>query len=146
MSKVLITYASRTGNTQQIAEYIAEGVRIVGADATIKDVKDIKDAEELHGYKAIILGSPTYHGEMLPSVKTFLFLMEKANLKDKVGGAFGAYGWSGEAQDRIYNTMRNIFDMDVKGGALRLKSPEVKGAIGAAQEYGRTIGKKALKQ
>lgn len=144
MSRVLIAYASRTGNTQQIAEYIAEGVRIVGAEATVKDVKEIGDAEELNGYGAIIIGSPTYHGEMLASVKTFLFIMEKAHLKGKVGGAFGAYGWSGEAQDRIYNTMRNIFDMDLKGGALRLKSPEVKGAIEAAQDYGRTIAKKLM--
>lgn len=142
MKKVLIAYATRTGNTQQIAEYIAEGVRIGGAEATVKDVKNITNHEELEKYDAIIVGSPTYHGEMLQSAKTFLFLMEKANLKEKTGGSFGSYGWSGEAQDRIYNTMRNIFNMHVSGGAFRLKSPEVKGAIKASQDYGSTIVKK----
>jgi len=142
VEKVLIAYASRTGNTRQIAEYIAEGIRIGGAEAAVKDVKDIKKVEELEDYSAVIVGSPTYHGEMLQSAKTFLFLMEKANLKDKVGGAFGSYGWSGEAQDRIYNTMRNIFEMNVSGGAFRLKSPEVKGAVKVSQDYGRTIVKK----
>ncbi|MBN1573385.1 MAG: FprA family A-type flavoprotein [Deltaproteobacteria bacterium] len=142
MKKVLIAYASRTGNTQQIAEQIAEGVRLGGAEAVVKDVKEIKEVEELDGYAAIILGSPTYHGEMLQSVKTFLFLMEEAKLKEKVGGVFGSYGWSGEAQDRIYNTMRNIFDMKVMGGAFRLKSPEAKGAVKASHDYGRTIVKK----
>ena len=36
MSKILIVYASRTGETQKIAELIAEGLRFAMADVTIK--------------------------------------------------------------------------------------------------------------
>jgi hypothetical protein len=47
----------------------------------------------------------------MESMKTLLFLAEKAALQGKVGAAFGAFGWSGEAPERIFNTMLNIYRM-----------------------------------
>ena len=79
---------------------------------------------------------------MIQAMKTMLFLAEKAGLEGKVGGAFGAFGWSGEAPDRIYDTMKNIFNMDMVGGPLRLKSSSLGGGIQMAQDYGREIGAK----
>ncbi|MBW2220102.1 MAG: nitric oxide synthase, partial [Deltaproteobacteria bacterium] len=70
------------------------------------------------------------------------FLAEKADLEGKVGGAFGAFGWSGEAPDRIFETMKNIFKMDMVSGPLRLKSSAIGGAIQMAQDYGREIAEK----
>ena len=72
---------------------------------------DIKKEGDLKGYDAVVFGSPTYHGEMVQGMKTLLFMAEKAELEGKVGGAFGAFGWSGEAPDRIFETMKNIFKM-----------------------------------
>ena len=74
-------------------------------------------------------------------MKTLLFLAAKLDLKGKVGGAFGAFGWSGEAPDRIYDTMQNIFQMTLVGSPLRLKSAEIQGGMRMAQDYGREIGK-----
>ena len=111
MAKVLIVYATRTGQTQQIADLIAEGVRFAGHEAEVVDVKKIKSESDLVNYDAYAFGSPTYHGEMLQSMKTFLFIAEKADLANKAGGAFGSFGWSGEANDRIFDTMKNIFKM-----------------------------------
>jgi len=42
MSKILIVYFSRTGTTEKMANYIAEGVRFAGADAELKKVSQIK--------------------------------------------------------------------------------------------------------
>jgi flavorubredoxin len=142
MPKVLVIYATRAGETQNIADYIAEGIRFAGCDAKIMNVNTIKAAEDLAGYDAYVLGSATYHGEMLSSMKTLLFLGEKAGLEGKVGGAFGAFGWSGEAPDRIFDTMKHIFKMDMVSGPLRLKSSNLGGGVKAAQDYGREIGKK----
>ena len=75
-------------------------------------------------------------------MKTMLFLAEKANLEGKVGGAFGAFGWSGEAPGRIFETMKNIFKMDMVSGPLRLKSAYLEGGTQMAQNYGREIAKK----
>ena len=142
MAKFLIVYATRTGETQNIADLVAEGIRFSGHEANVVNVKDIKSEVELEGYDGYVFGSPTYHGEMLQGMKTFLFLAEKANLEGKVGGSFGAYGWSGEANDRIFETMKHILKMDLVGDTLRLKSSTLGGGLQMAQDYGRQIAKK----
>jgi flavorubredoxin len=142
MAKVLIVYATRTGETQTIADLIAEGIRFSGHAAAVVSVKEIKNEAELDGYDGYVFGSSTYHGEMLQGMKTFLFIAEKANLEGKVGGAFGSFGWSGEANDRIFETMKHILKMDLVGDTLRLKSSSLGGGLQMAQDYGREIAKK----
>lgn len=142
MPKILIVYTTRSGETRNIAERIAEGIRFQGVEAEVTDVAKIKNENDLKGYDGYVFGSPTYHGDMMQSMKTFLFLAEKAELEGKVGGSFGAFGWSGEALDRIFGTMKNVFKMNMVGDPLRLKSTVLGGGTQMAQEYGRQIGKK----
>jgi flavorubredoxin len=144
MSKALIVYSTRNGETRNIAEIIAEGLRFSLIGVTLKDVKDIKNETELAGYDAYMFGSSTYHGEMMTTMKTFLFLAEKAELQHKKGGAFGAFGWSGEAAERIYDTMKNIYGMDMVNSPLMLKSSTVEGGIKLAQAYGKELAAKVL--
>ena len=142
MAKALIVYATRTGETEKIGNLIAEGLRFSGHEAEVKKVTDIKKEDDLKGYDAVVLGSPTYHGEMVQGMKTLLFMAEKAALEGKVGGAFGAFGWSGEAPDRIFETMKNIFSMNMVSIPLRLKSANLGGGMKMAQDYGREISEK----
>ena len=142
MGKAFIVYATRSGQTKAIAGLIAEGIRIEGGEAEVINVTEVKKEEDLAGYDAYVFGSATYHGEMMQAMKTMLFLTEKANLEGKVGGSFGAFGWSGEAPSRIYDTMKNIFNMDMVSGPLKLKSAALGGGTQMAQEYGKEIGKK----
>ncbi len=142
MPNALVVCASRTGESQKIGELIAEGLRMAGVEVTVQNANEIKNEAGLTGYDAVVLGSATYHGDMLQKMKTLLFMAEKANLEGKVGGAFGAFGWSGEAPDRIFETMQHIFKMDMVNGPLRLKSSSLGGGIKMAQDYGREIAKK----
>ena len=142
MANVLIVCATRTGETLKIGELIGEGIRFSGHDTKVVKVNAIKNETDLQGYDALVFGSATYHGDMIQGMKTMLFLAEKAGLEGKVGGAFGAFGWSGEAPDRIFNTMKNIFKMDMVSGPLRLKSSSLGGGTQVAQDYGREIADK----
>ncbi len=74
MAYVKIVFASHAGETEAIANLIAEGVRISGHQATVVDVNAVKKAEELNDCDALVLGSATYHGQMMKSMKTLLFL------------------------------------------------------------------------
>ena len=123
MAKVLIVYATRIGNTRTIAEFIAEGLRDKGAEVKLTDVNDVKSEADFEGYDAYLFGSATYHGEMMPSMKQMLFIAERAKLSGKAGGAFGSYGWSGEAPQRIYDTMKNLYRMNMVDSALRVQVP-----------------------
>ena len=142
MKKALIVYATRTKDTKKIAELVAEGIRFGGMEVKAVDVKDIKNEADLEGYDAYVFGSATYHGQMLPGMKNLLFLAEKNDLKGKVGASFGAFGWSGEAPDRVFDTMRHVCEMDMVSGALRLKNASLGGGIQMAQDYGKAIAEK----
>lgn len=144
MSKALIVYSTRTGETTKIGELIAEGLRFSAVDVTLLNAKDIKKESDLMGYDAYMFGSSTYHGEMMNSMKTLLFIAEKAKLSGKPGGAFGSFGWSGEAAERIYDTMQNVFSMEMVKAPLMLKASEIGGAIKMAQEYGKELAGKLL--
>ncbi len=142
MSKALMVYATRTGETKKIGDLIGEGIRFSGHEVTLLKANDIKNESDLQGYDAFVFGSPTYHGDMMQGMKALLFLAEKAGLEEKIGGAFGAFGWSGEAPERIFSTMSNIFKMDMVSGPLRLKASSLGGGIQMAQDYGREIAEK----
>jgi flavorubredoxin len=140
MGNFLIVYATRSDETKKIGELIAEGIRISGNEVVLKKVSEIKNEDDLKGYDGYAFGSATYHGEMITSMKQLLFIAERAELEGKPGSAFGAYGWSGEAPGRIYDTMENIYSMKmVSGGPLMLKASWVGGGIQAAQEYGKSL-------
>jgi len=142
MAKALIVCATRTGETMKIGELIAEGIRFSGHEANVVKINDVKKETDLQGYDALVFGSATYHGDMIQGMKTMLFLAEKAGLEGKTGGAFGAFGWSGEAPGRIFDTMENIFKMNMVSGPLRLKSSSLGGGLQMAQDYGREIAEK----
>jgi flavorubredoxin len=143
MASALVVYATRTNQTKAIADLIAEGLRMSGIETTVMSVAEVdKNQVNLEDFDALILGAATYHGEMIQPMKTFLFSAEQAQLEGKVGGAFGAFGWSGEAPGRIFETMQHVFKMDMVDGPLMLKNPSLGGGKQMAQSYGKEIAEK----
>lgn len=145
--KVLIAYDSRTGNTEQMAQFMAEGVRFSGNDVDLKKISEIKEAGALQGYDAYIFGCPTYHRDMTQTMKTFLFLAQKANLAGKAGGAFGSYTHSGDAPKIIADTMEHVFKMNVDAGSFNLLENmlDSKEGLKACQDFGKLVCEKAKK-
>jgi len=146
--KVLIAYDSRTGHTEKMAGYMAEGVRFSGQEVETKKVSEIKNETALQGYDAYIFGSPTYHRDMTQGMKTFLFLAQKAGLEGKVGGAFGSYTHSGDAPKLIFDTLEFVFKMKmVDLGSFNLEEARISSSEGAkaCQDYGRNVGEQLAK-
>ncbi|HEX2993828.1 MAG TPA: flavodoxin domain-containing protein [Anaerolineales bacterium] len=142
MARALVIYDTLKGATKSIGELIAKGLMDVGVSVDVKNAVEITQEKDLVGYDAYIFGSATYHGEMMNSMKRLLFLAEKARLRGRVGGAFGAYGWSGEAPRRIFDTMCYILGMSMVKEPLRLKSPKDSEALERVSEYGCLIAEK----
>ena len=143
MSKVLIAYFSLSGNTEKMAQYIAEGVRFGNNEVTVRKLSEIKSAEDLAGYDGYILGSPTYHRDMAEPMKTFLFLMKKAALEGKLAGAFGSYTHDGNAPNIIIETMQYVFKMEPFNlGSLNMLDAMLEKTEGmrACQDYGKVFG------
>ncbi len=148
MKKVLLTYFSLTGNTEQMAQYIAEGLRIAGVAVVVQKIADLKKSEDLDGYDGYLFGSPTYHRDIVEPMKTFLFMSRKANLSDKLAGAFGTYTHSGDAPGIIFDTMEHVYKMrPFELSSFRLTDDKLatREGIKACQDYGRVFGE-ALKK
>jgi NAD(P)H dehydrogenase (quinone) len=94
---VLVTYHSATGNTEKMAQGVAEGAKAVsGTTVVLKRVGDVT-SNDLVSSDAVIVGSPVYFANMSGEVKTFLDnwglqskfdLFRERKMRNKVGGAF----------------------------------------------------------
>ena len=112
------------------------------------EVKYFVKPQELAEADAIILGMPTYYHDIGMDMKNILegASKEEINLKGKVGAAFGSYGWSGEAPNKLLEIMKNRFEMDVVEPALRIKyNPDKKG-LEECRQLGKTVAEKVLKR
>jgi flavodoxin short chain len=138
MTKALILYYSRTGNTEKMANAIAEGIKSSGNIEV--ELNYHADPKELSTYDALIVGAPTYNHDMPVDFKN-LFVeaaVEGISLKDKVGAVFGSYGWSGEAVKLIQKELEEAKFKMIDPGLRIQYVPDGKG-IEACHELGRRI-------
>ena len=112
VKRVLIAYVSAYGYTKQAAEYIAQGIQETGNfDIDVADIENISSGDlelKLTSSDAILAGSPTINQNTLLPVYTLFALINPIRDKGKIAGAFGSYGWSGEASKIILENFRNL--------------------------------------
>ncbi len=91
MAKAIVIYYSRSGNTKEMAEIIARSMNDSGLPTDCKAVNKVK-AEDLLGYDAIVMGSPTYYGHMAGPIKELFdeAIAFHGQLNGKVGAAFSS--------------------------------------------------------
>ena len=93
MRKTAVVYWSGTGNTQMMAEKVAEGVRAAGAEADVYNCTEFS-ADLLDNYEAVAFGCPSMGSEQLEDTEFEPVFTEcEAKLSGKVIGLFGSYGW-----------------------------------------------------
>ncbi|MGN0243508.1 MAG: flavodoxin [Lachnospiraceae bacterium] len=93
MSKIAIVYWSGTGNTQRMAEAVAEGVKEKGTEAVLLTTAEF-DATMMGDYDAIAFGCPAMGVEQLEEGEFEpIFEACKPSLQDKKIALFGSYGW-----------------------------------------------------
>ena len=93
MSKVAIVYWSGTGNTEAMADLIAQGVRAAGGTADLVHAADFT-AERVEDYDALAFGCPAMGAEVLEEMEFQpMFDACKRSLGGKRVALFGSYGW-----------------------------------------------------
>ena len=144
MAKILVLYYSRTGNTQKMAEAVTEGTRSV--QSVEAELKYYAMPEELADFDAVVVGIPTYHHDMTIDIKKLFeeVAMKNIDLKDKIGGAFGSYGWSGEAPQLVLEIMKHKFDMDVIESPLLIKYAPDQAGLEKCRQFGKEIAERLM--
>jgi len=92
---VLIVYYSHTGNTEKLAHAVAEGAQTVPFVTVLTKTPEEVTEADLKNADALLLGSPTYFGNMAAQMKAFIddwWFKYRVPLVDKVGGAFSSGG------------------------------------------------------
>lgn len=105
---VLVVYYSATGNTEKMAKAVVEGAKkIPGVEAVAKTPDKVIEAD-LKTADAIVLGSPTYYGNMAGPMKSFIddwWLKYQITLIDKVGGVFATGGSETGGKEQVIHSL-----------------------------------------
>jgi anaerobic nitric oxide reductase flavorubredoxin len=102
--RAVILYDTMWDGTRHMAEAIGDGLAEAGVDYKIFNlaVSDRNDVlVEVFRARTILVGSPTINNGPLPTIMPVLTDIKGLKFKNKVGAAFGTYGWSGEAVKAI---------------------------------------------
>ncbi len=107
---VALIYASAYGNTATLAQAIARGITKAGVavesiNCEFTEPEEIRAAVEKAG--GFIIGSPTLGGHAPTPVQTALGIVLSTATNNKLAGAFGSFGWSGEAVDLIESKLKD---------------------------------------
>lgn len=147
-NRVFIPYVSAYQNTGIMAEKIAEGICSAGNIEV--DVCDIEMMplgeidEQIARCNGLLIGSPTINQTVLLQIFQLFALINPIRDRGKLAGAFGSYGWSGEAEKIIAANIESL-KLKYMGEAFFTKftphEPELKKAF----EYGTRFGGQLLK-
>ena len=140
-NKALVVYDTMWHSTQQMAETIAGGLAEAGVYAVPMDLRCTHRSDvmtEVLDARAVIVGSPTLNNQVFPTVSDFLTYMKGLKPKNRVGAAFGSYGWSGEAVRQIADEL-TAMKFDVVEPGLRLQYVPDQEGLAACEDFGRKI-------
>ena len=150
---VLVTYHSATGNTEKMAQGVAEGAKAVsGTSVALKRVGEVI-GDDLLSADAVIVGSPVYGGNMSGQVKTFFdnwgpkFGLGTATgkMRNKVGAAFATGGGiSGGKEVTMLTILVSMLShqMIVIRGASATTGPDSPGIDDKEMAEARDLGKR----
>ena len=122
MAKGIVVYYSRSGNTKEMAEIIAAAMNTAGLPTDCKPVEKVK-ADDLLRYDAIVVGSPTYYGQMAGPIKQLFddAVVFHGQLDGKVGAAFASSANIGGGNE---TTIMGITEAMLIGGMIVHGDPQ----------------------
>jgi flavodoxin I len=144
MSEIIMIFASMTGNTEEMADAIAEGVRAEGVELVVKEVIDANVAE-LEGYDGILFGAYTWgDGDLPDEFLDFYDDMDDLDLSGKKAAVFGScdssYPAYGAAVDTLITKLKELGAEVVQEG-LKIELTPSKDEKEVCNQFGVTFAK-----
>ena len=142
-NKALVIYDTMWHSTEMMANSISSGISAEGVDVRPMYLRKWHRSDimtEVMDAKAIVVGSPTLNNGLFPTLADFLTYMKGLKPLNKIGAAFGSYGWSGEAVKQIETELTAMKFKMVEPG-LRIQYVPDNNNLEACYEFGRKIGK-----
>ncbi len=102
---VVLAYGSMYGNTEQLADEIARALAAQGVgpitvyNLSTADISHV--LRDVFRYDTLIVGSPTYNGELFPEAEGLLQKLAARNIPQRNFACFGSYTWAGAAVKKL---------------------------------------------
>lgn len=142
---VVIAYGTMYGNTEELAEAIAEELSAQG----IKNIVMCNVSKTPHSfilsdifrYKALIVGCPTYNAGLYPELEALLNKVAARDMKNRLLGYFGSFTWAGTAVKRITEYAERL-KFEVVGTPVEMKQGMKADVRCQARELGRAMAER----
>ena len=145
-NKAVVVYDTMWHSTQDMAEAISAGITDTGVIVKPMHIRSSHRSDimtEVLDAKAVVVGSPTLNNQLFPTVADILTYMKGLKPKNKIGGAFGSYGWSGESVKLITKELEAMkFDLVTPG--VKIQYVPDQDGLDACFAYGQQIGQAVL--
>jgi len=140
--KAVIIYDTMWNSTHKMALSIADGLHSEGIDVRPMKLRGFDRSDimtEVLDAKAVIVGSPTLNNGIFPSVADMLTYMKGLKPQNKIGAAFGSFGWSGESVKIVENELREMKFQMMEPGLKHQYVPD-EAALEKCFAFGKQIG------
>ncbi|MDO9630490.1 MAG: FprA family A-type flavoprotein [Humidesulfovibrio sp.] len=141
-NKAVIIYDTMWHSTEKMARAICDGLVSEGVSVRLMSVKHNHHSavmSEVFDAAAVLVGSPTHNNGILPMVADVLTYMKGLRPQNKIGAAFGSFGWSGECV-KILTEHLSGMGMDMVEPAVKVKNRPDHETFQACYELGQKVG------
>ena len=140
--RAVIVYDTMWHSTEKMAYAIAEGLGSVGVPTRIMDLKTNHHSAvmtEVARCGLVVVGSPTHNNGILPHVAGFLTYMKGLRPQNRLGGAFGSFGWSGESV-KVITDWLNGMGLETPVPPLKTQFVPKHDVLKACKDMGAALG------
>ena len=144
--RAVIVYDTMWGSTEKVANALAEGISSEGVVVNLYRLRETHNSDviaQILEAKAVLVGSPTLNNGLFPSVASFLAYMKGLKPRNKIGAAFGSYGWGGGAKRAIEAEMK-ASGIELLESGLDYNYRPTEKELEEAVEFGRTVARKII--
>ena len=147
MTKAIVVYESKYGNTKHVAETIVQGMEEAqGVETILSEVKNL-DFDNILDYEVILIGSPNHVGGPTKNIKRFIDKLGKLKLKEKRIAVFDTYlgkGFEDAVKKMEKRISKKIPQSKLMISGLSIKVQGMKGPIAGEEpprckDFGRKI-------
>ncbi len=141
--QALIVYDTMWGSTAKMAQALRSGVEEAGVPVTVRNLDNTHVSDVMTDVlrsRLILVGSPTLNNGLLPTVGQFLTYLKGLRPRNRVGFAFGSYGWGGQAVAEIEQAFAAL-GWQVPMAGVRLQWVPEEAQLEQLRANGRALGK-----
>ncbi len=146
-NKAVVVYDTMWGSTVKMARAIGEGLAAGGASVKLMSMNASHRSDvvtELLDAGALVVGSPTMNNNIFPSIADVMTYIKGLKPCNLVAGAFGSYGWSGEAPKHLH-AMLDEMNLTMVAEPLCIKYVPDEAALGQCRNLGEAVAKQLRK-